>query len=107
MSKYYVKWTMNPLEIPKNPEERIKAWQLATKMVKDGLKSGFVKDWGMTSDLSEGYALLEAANDTDAAAYLAVWLPILNLVAKPVLTVDQTEEMLQKLMASMASMMKQ
>jgi hypothetical protein len=106
MSKYYVKWTFNPLEIPKTPEERMKAWQLATQMVRDGLKSGFVKDWGMTSDLSEGYALLEASSDTEIAAYLGIWTPTLNLVAKPVLNVDQAAETLQKMMASMASMMK-
>lgn len=104
MSKYYVKWIMNPLEIPKNPEERMKAWQLATQMVRDGMKSGPVKDWGMTTDLSEGYAIVEGANETDIAAYLGMWIPILNLAAKPVLTVDQTAETLQKMMTSMASM---
>ncbi len=104
MSKYFVKWTMNPLDIPKNPEERMKAWQLAVQMVKDGMKSGIVKDWGMTTDLSEGYSILEAANDTDIAAYIGMWIPILNLAAKPILTVDQTAETLQKMMASMASM---
>jgi hypothetical protein len=104
VSKYYVKWTMNPLEIPKNPEERMKAWQLATQMVRDGMKSGSVKDWGMTTDLSKGYAIVEGANETDVAAYLGMWIPILNVVAKPVLTVDQTTETLQKMMTSMASM---
>ncbi len=99
--KYYVKWTMNPLEIPKSPEERMKAWQMATQMVMEGMKTGPVKDWGMTTDLSEGYSILEAANETDLAAYLAMWIPILNLVAKPVLTVVQTAEMLEKMMTSM------
>jgi hypothetical protein len=63
-SKYYLKWTFNPLEIPDTPEERMKAWQLATQMVKDGLKSGIVKDWGITTDLSGGYALLEGVRLT-------------------------------------------
>lgn len=106
MPKYYVKWTINPLEIPKNPEEKLKAWQMATQLVKDGMKSGPVKDWGMTTDLSEGYSILEAANETDLAAYLGMWIPTLSLVAKPVLTVDQTAETLQKMMTAMASMKK-
>ncbi len=104
MTKYYVKWTMNPLEIPKNPEERMKAWQMAVQMVKDGLKSGRVKDWGMTTDLSKGYAIVEGKDETDVASYLGMWIPLLNLSAKPVLTVDQTAETLQKMMTAMASM---
>jgi hypothetical protein len=104
MTKYYVKWTVNPLEIPKTPEERMKAWQLATQMVKDGMKTGPVKDWGMTADLGGGYAILETASETDLAAYLGMWIPFLNLVVKPVLTVDQTAETLQKMMTAMAAM---
>jgi hypothetical protein len=33
-----------------------------------------------------------------------MWIPVLNLVAKPVLTVDQTAETLQKMMTAMAAM---
>ena len=95
---------MNPLEIPKNPEERMKMWKMATQMVKDGMKNGLVKDWGMTTDLSEGYSIIEAVNETDLAAYLGMRSPTLNLVAKPVFTVDQTAETLQKMMTAMASM---
>jgi hypothetical protein len=101
VTKYYAKWTMNPLEIPKNPEERMKLFQLSLEMVKAEMKAGNTKDWGITSDMSEGYSIGEFANETDAAAQAIKWIPALNVVAKPVLTVDQCLEALKKAMASM------
>jgi aminoglycoside phosphotransferase (APT) family kinase protein len=101
MTKYYAKWTVNPLEIPKSPEERMKLWQSMLEMTKADMKAGIVKEWGMTSDLSEGFTINEFANETEAAAYTLRWIPALNVVAKPFLTVDQSLEILKKAMASM------
>jgi hypothetical protein len=101
MTKYYVKWTMNPLEMPKSPEERMKLWQSMLEMTKADMAAGISKDWGMTSDLSEGYAIVEFANETDHAAFMLKWIPALNIVSKPVLTADQSLEILKKVMASM------
>jgi hypothetical protein len=101
MTKYYVKWTMNPLELPKSPEERMKLWQLMAEMTKADMKAGIVKEWGITTDLNEGFSIIEFANETEAAAYTLKWIPALNVVAKPFLTVEQGEEALKKAMASM------
>jgi hypothetical protein len=101
MPKYYHKWTMNPLEVPKSPEERMKLWQSMLEMMKADMKTGVVKDWGMTSDLSEGYVIMEFANDMEQAAYVLKWIPAMNVVVKPVLTVDQCLEILKKAAASM------
>jgi hypothetical protein len=101
MTKYYAKWIMNPLEIPKSPEERMKLWQSMLEMMKSFMAAGIAKDWGITSDLSEGYAIVEFANETDHAAYMLNWIPALNIVSKPVLTVDQCIEVLMKVAASM------
>ena len=101
MTRYYVKWTMNPLLAPKSPEEGMKLYQSLLEMVKAYMKAGIVKDWGVTSDLSEGYAIVEFANETDHAAYMLNWIPALNIVSKPVLTADQSSEALNKVMASM------
>ncbi|MGA2682597.1 MAG: DUF3303 family protein [Candidatus Bathyarchaeia archaeon] len=101
MTKYYVKWTVNPLEIPKNPEERMKLWQSALEMVKADMKAGIVKEWGFAADSSEGFGITEFANETDHAAYALKWIPVLNSVDKPVLSVDECLEVFQKLTTSM------
>lgn len=98
--KYYAKWTVNPLELPKSPEERLKLWQSMTEIVKADMKAGIIKEWGITTDLSEGFTINEFASETDAAAYTLKWIPALNVVAKPFLTVDQNLEILKKAMAS-------
>ena len=101
MTKYYIKWTANPMSLPKSPEEMMKLWQLSLEMTKADMKAGKTKDWGITSDLSEGYAIAEFANDAEAAAEAMKWMSTLNLSAKPVLTVDQCLEMVKKASAQM------
>ena len=101
MTKYYLKWTINPLAVPKSPEEQMKFWQSALEAVKADMKAGIIKDWGVTFDMREFYAIEEFANETEFAAYNLKWISALNLDAKPVLTVDQCLEISKKAMASM------
>jgi hypothetical protein len=101
MTKYYARWTMNPLAAPKSPEEMMKQLPSMLEMVKADMKAGIIKDWGLTSDLSEGYTIVECANEVEYAATTLKWIAALNISAKPVLTVDQTMEAFQKSMASM------
>lgn len=58
-------------------------------MCKDDVKAGTLKDWGMYSDLSGGYALYEAASAQDLNTALMKWTPYVNFDARPVLTLDQ------------------
>ena len=99
MPKSYIRWQLNPLETPKTPEERVKRWLSMSQMVKDGLKAGTLKDWGMCSDGSGGYAFSELS-EADLYTQLLKWMPYVNFDIKPVLTVDQVIESIQKAVAT-------
>ena len=101
MPKYYVTWQMNPLETPKSPEERVKLWLSLLEMIKADMAAGCVKDWGMAAGLEGGYAIREEASETDLTAALLKWTPYVNFEAKPILTVDQTIEAIQKAVTAM------
>lgn len=88
MAKYYMKWQMNQMIIPANPEERVKLWLTMLEMVRAELKSGSLIDWGVTCDSSEGYALAETDEKTLHAIELK-WIPYVIFDSRPVLTVDQ------------------
>jgi len=89
VTKYYMKWTMNPMAIPMNPEERVKLWLSMLEMVRADLKSGVMTDWGICSDLSEGYAFAET-DEKSLHASILKWIPNIIFDIKPVITVDQS-----------------
>jgi hypothetical protein len=59
MTKFYMKWKMNPMTVPADPGERVKYWLLLLEEVRAQLKSGELIDWGIACDSSEGYCFAE------------------------------------------------
>jgi len=95
MAKFYVRWQLSPLGTPPNPEERVKLWLSMLEMVKADLSAGLVKDWGMCSDASGGYAIIESS-EVDLYTGLLKWIPHVSFDVKPVLAVDQVLESIKK-----------
>jgi len=86
-----MKWHLNPMLYPTNPEERIKQLQMRLsmlEMVKADLKSGAMTDWGICNDSSGGYAFAET-DEQSAHVMMLKWFPYVLFDIKPVLTVDQ------------------
>jgi hypothetical protein len=88
MTKFYIKWHVNTMYIPVNPEERIKNSVRLLEMVRADLQSGILKEWGMFNDNSGGYAIAETDEKTLHTAILK-WIPYTTFDIKTVLTVDQ------------------
>ncbi|MDG6256766.1 MAG: hypothetical protein QCH35_04125 [Methanomicrobiaceae archaeon] len=95
MTKFYMRWHMNPMTIPTNPEERGKLWISMLEMVREELNSGGFTDWGICSDLSAGYAFAET-DEKSLHASILKWIPYIVFDIKPVLTVDQSIENVKK-----------
>lgn len=87
MTRFYMKWQLNPLFTPSNPEERVKLWLSLLEMTKADLKSGRITDWGVCSDSSEGYAIAETDEKTMHASILK-YIPYISFDIKPVIAVD-------------------
>jgi hypothetical protein len=71
MTKFYMRWKLNRMVIPTNPEERVKLWLMMLEQVKADLKSGAITDWGICIDLSAGYAFAETDEKTLHATILS------------------------------------
>ena len=90
-----MRWHLNHAFIPTNPEERVKLWMAMLEMVKADLKSGAIRDWGICSDDSGGYAFAETDEKTLHTTILK-WIPYVSFNIKPVLTADQTMESIRQ-----------
>ncbi len=88
MTRYLVKWQLNPLTTPEDPEKRAKLWISMLELVKADLNSGRFKDWGCNFDLSGGYAVAEGT-EIDINAIILKWIPYVIFDITPVLSVDQ------------------
>jgi hypothetical protein len=88
MTRYYMRWHLNPMLVPTSPEERGKLWITMLEMVKAELKSGALTDWGMCSDSSAGYALAET-DEQSLHVMIQEWIPYVIFDIKPILTADQ------------------
>jgi hypothetical protein len=95
MTKFYMRWHLNPMLIPTNPEERMKLWMSMLELVKADIKSGTMSDWGMCSDASGGYAFAETDEKT-LHTTITRWMPYVIFDIKPVLSVDQIIESLKR-----------
>ncbi len=99
MTRFYMKWQLDPLFTPHHPEERVTLWLSMLEMVKADLKSGGLADWGVCNDNSEGYCFAETDEKTLHATILK-WMPYVRFEVKPVLTVDQVIANIKQLAAA-------
>jgi hypothetical protein len=98
MTKYHLKWQLNPLMTPDDPEKRAKLWISMLEMVKTSLKSGEFTDWGAYVDINSGYCVGEGT-EVEAFASMLKWTPHVIFDAKPVLSVDQAIGEIKKAIA--------
>jgi hypothetical protein len=99
MTRYYMRWHLNPLTVPVNPEERGKLWITMLEMVKADLKSGALTDWGVWFDSSGGYAFADT-DEVSLNAAILIWMPHIVYDIKPVLSVDQVLANIKKAAAA-------
>jgi len=88
MTRFYLRWQLNPMFTPPNPEERVKLWLSMLELVRTDLKSGSLTDWGICNDSSGGYCFAET-DEKSLHATIVKWIPHVSFEIKPVLTVDQ------------------
>jgi hypothetical protein len=98
MTKYHIKWQLNPLTTPEDPEKRAKLWISMLEMVKADLRSGRFMDWGAHFDINSGYCIGEG-NEADIFTSLLKWTPYVVFDVKPIVNVDRVIGAINKAVA--------
>jgi hypothetical protein len=101
MPKYYNRWQINPMAWPSDPAAQMKLSMALSDLVKGDLKSGLMKDWGVTTDGTHGYATADCS-ETEIYAMVLKYNPYIISDIKPVLTVDQHMAIAKAMMAAAA-----
>ena len=68
MGKVLLLWELDRTRVPVDPKERLTAWTMMVNMVKNDLRSGGLKEWGMFTGEMAGYAIREGTDEEIAVA---------------------------------------
>jgi len=96
MSRFYIRWHMNPLTVPPpDPKERAELLMRMLEGVRKDVASGNFKDWGICSDISagcsdtsEGYCMSEL-DEEQLHTVLMQYVPSISFIIRPAFSVDQ------------------
>jgi len=96
MSKYLMLWELDPTKVPADRKERAALWGPMIQMVKQQMKDGTTKDWGVFAGGLEGYSVSDG-NEMTLAKSVQRYLPYVTFTAYPIITIDQMEEVIEDL----------
>jgi hypothetical protein len=70
MGKVLLLWELDRTRVPVEPKERLTAWTMMMNMVRNDLKSGGLKEWGMfIRTIREVQGLLNPLSEPDRGSY--------------------------------------
>lgn len=96
MGKYLLLWEIDRTKIPVNPKERAAGFNMLLDMVKQDIKKGITKDWGVYVGEYFGYSVVEG-NDVEILNQLEQYSPFVLFKVHPVASVAQVDEMIKVL----------
>jgi hypothetical protein len=96
MGRFLMLWKENSSLVPVDMVERGKIYGEMLQWVKDDLKSGSMKDWGLCPGNSMGYAIFEG-DESDIAPHIEKYRPYIKFKTYPVVDADTLDESMKKL----------
>jgi hypothetical protein len=96
MGRYLLLWELDPTGVPISPQERGTAWAVLIDMVKQDLRKGTLKDWGIFVGEGNGYAVAEGT-EVEVANALQQYVPYVLFQTHPVASVSQIGEVIKAL----------
>jgi hypothetical protein len=99
MTRYLVKWEVNPCMLPIQPEEREKLLSAMFEMERADEAAGICVGWGMYVDMSGGVSFSDM-NEVDLQSALMKYYPYIQFEIRPILSLDQAIQAMQNAVAS-------
>ena len=96
MPRYFMTWEIDANKVPISREERGAAWAAMIEMVKQGIKEGRIKEWGMFVGEMRGYSIAEGT-EAEIGAFNQNWVPFVNFKSHAVTTIEDVEKVINSL----------
>jgi hypothetical protein len=96
MGKYLYLWEIDRTKIPMDQKERGVGFSMLLEMVKQDIKKGITKDWGVFPGEFNGYSVVEGT-EVEIMNQVQKYTPFVYFKVYPIASVTQAEEMIKAL----------
>ena len=99
MGRFLVYWKTDMSRVPEDPKEQVSLFTKLAEMVREDLKNGSTKDFGIFLSGHEGYTI-EEGTEQEISLSILKYSPYIICKVFPFLSVDQLQENLKALSGS-------
>lgn len=94
MGRYLILWELDKSHVPTDPKQRADGWAFLMEMVKQNIKKGLVKEWGMFVGELRGFDIVEGS-EVEIGKMITHYVPFINFQVHPIATLSHVEEILK------------
>jgi hypothetical protein len=94
MGKYLFLWQLDQTRLPVSSKERGVGFNMLMEIVKQDIKKGIIKDWGVFVGERYGYMVAEGT-EVEIMNTTQQYSPFVHFKAHPIGSVSQVEEMIK------------
>ena len=95
MGKYLIVWEVDMSRVPEDPEEQVEFFGKIQSMLKEDMKNGPTKDFGMFLGGDSGYTI-EEGTEEEVAMSAMKYCPFVKCVVQQVISSDQVDKIMEK-----------
>ena len=96
MGKYLLLWEIDRTKIPVDLKERGIEFNMLMKVIKQDMKEGILKDWGLFVSECKGYSVVQGT-EVEVIKAIQQYTPFVYFASHPIATVNQAGEMIKAL----------
>ncbi len=96
MEKYLLLWEFDQTKIPVGPKERRVGFNMLMKVIKQDIKKGILKDWGVFVGENHGYSVVQGT-EKEVIKTSQRYTPFIYSAAHPIASVTHAREMIKVL----------
>lgn len=96
MARFLMLWEIDPAKVPADRKERADLWGPMIQLVKQRIKAGTTKDWGVFAGGMKGFSIHEGDEMTVSNAVQS-YLPYVTFSVYSIISIEQMEEVIENL----------
>jgi len=96
MGRYLALWEIDQSRVPVDAKEIAAGWSLLAEMVKQDIKSGITKDYGVFVGETKGYSVLEGT-EVEVSSGLTKYAPYVIFKVHALASLAQITEVIKKM----------
>jgi hypothetical protein len=96
MAKFLLLWEMERAKIPESPKDRGIGTKMLLELVKQDLKAGRLKDWGVFAGEHAGYSVVDGT-EMDVLNLIQRYTPFVFFKTRPIASVTHIDKMIEVL----------